>query len=175
MVTKQGERATMTAICNEAALTERYFYESFTSRDAALVAALDAVAGEIATGATIVLNETTGTPGEQVHAMVAWFVGWASEHPSRALLAVVASEATEALRARRHELLRSFADIAAEEFEKLYGGDAWPPDRARAHGLLYVSGLAELVAAWLTGSMAIDAEQVAGTASDAFVSLGRRP
>ena len=44
----QGERATMTAICHEAGLTERYFYESFANRDAALVAALEAVTEEIA-------------------------------------------------------------------------------------------------------------------------------
>ena len=44
----QGERATMTAICHQAGLTERYFYESFANRDAALVAALDQVTDEIA-------------------------------------------------------------------------------------------------------------------------------
>ncbi len=43
----QGERATMTAICQQAGLTERYFYESFANREAALVAALERVSDEI--------------------------------------------------------------------------------------------------------------------------------
>ena len=40
-------RTTMTAVCAEAGLSERYFYESFTDLDQALRAVLDATAEEI--------------------------------------------------------------------------------------------------------------------------------
>ena len=40
-------RTTMTAVCAEAGLSERYFYESFAGLDEALTAVLDGVAGEI--------------------------------------------------------------------------------------------------------------------------------
>src|SRR5690606_10242976 len=41
--------ATMTAICANANLTERYFYESFRNRDELLVTVIDGIADEIRT------------------------------------------------------------------------------------------------------------------------------
>ena len=40
-------RTTMTAVCAEAGLTERYFYESFSGLDELLTAVMDAIAAEI--------------------------------------------------------------------------------------------------------------------------------
>ncbi|RYI98816.1 MAG: TetR family transcriptional regulator, partial [Actinomycetales bacterium] len=42
-----GPRVTMTRICAEASLTERYFYQEFANLDAALVAVMDRVAVEV--------------------------------------------------------------------------------------------------------------------------------
>src|SRR3546814_12873921 len=59
----RGETATtMTAICAEASLTERYFYESFRNRDEALMAALDQVCNEIAAAALAAVERTDGDP-----------------------------------------------------------------------------------------------------------------
>src|SRR5689334_24704619 len=49
--------ATMTAICERAGLTERYFYESFRSRDDLLVTLLDEVAEELRERTEAVLDE----------------------------------------------------------------------------------------------------------------------
>ncbi len=171
----QGERATMTAICHEAGLTERYFYESFANRDAALVAALEAVTEEIADTAVRVLQETPGSVEERVHAMTRSFAQWAADQPARALVAVVHASATGPLRARRHELIGAFADMAAREAASLYGDQAWPADRARVQGLVLIGGLAELVASWLTGEVTLDTDELADVAADLFVSLSRRP
>ncbi|MET0840089.1 MAG: TetR/AcrR family transcriptional regulator [Marmoricola sp.] len=170
----QGDRSTMTAICQEAGLTERYFYESFANRDAALVAALDHVSDEIATDAVRVLQETDGPVQDRVLAMTRAFAEWASTRPERAIVAVVQSSATGPLRARRHELIRVFADLAAREAAELYGEGAWPADRARVQGIVFIGGLAELVASWLSGEADLDTDQLAGVVADLFVSLGRR-
>jgi len=171
----QGERATMTAICHGAGLTERYFYESFANRDAALVAALDQVTDEIATDSIRVLQASSGTAEERLHEMTHAFAHWAVEHPDRALVAVVHASATSALRDRRRELIRSVGDMAASEAEKLYGDRAWPPDRARLQGLVFVGGLAELVILWLTGGTDLDADGLADAAADQFAQLLQRP
>ena len=84
MLAAQGERATMTAICHQAGLTERYFYESFPNRDAALVAALDQVTEEIASDSIGVLQASSGSAEERVHAMTRAFAHWAAEQPDRA-------------------------------------------------------------------------------------------
>ena len=176
LLAAQGEAGTtMTAICAHAGLTERYFYESFTHREDALLAALDHVSEQIAAAARAVIAHTPGSPEERVRAVMESFVGLVSHEPALGLVAVVHSSATPNLRARRHELIASFADLVADEAAVLYGDDAWPADRARVQGLVYVAGFAELVACWLTGEVNLSAEQLSSTASDLFVSLSRRP
>ena len=170
----QGAATTMTAICAEAGLTERYFYESFAHRDDALLAALDSVCEEIAARALATLEQSSGSPEQRVHAMMAWFVDWVGRERDRGLVAVVQASATPRLRARRHELLGTFAELVAHESTRLYGEHAWPPERARLQGLVYIAGFAELVAAWLLGEIDLTAEELTTTASDLFLALSRR-
>lgn len=175
LLAEHGEAGTtMTAICAQAGLTERYFYESFAHREDALLAALDDVSTRIASAAEDVLVETSGSPEERVHAVMAAFVDLVSRERAVGLVAVVHSSATPSLRARRHELIGSFSDLVAKEATALYGEQAWPLDRARVHGLVYIAGFAELVAAWLTGEVELTTEQLTTTASDLFSSLTRR-
>ncbi len=174
VLAEHGGAATMTAICAEAGLTERYFYESFAHRDDALLAALDAVCEEIVAGAISTLEGSSGTPEERVHTMMTWFVDWVAREHDRGLVAVVQASATPRLRARRHELLGTFADLVALESTRLYGEHAWPPDRARLQGLVYIAGFAELLAAWLLDEIELTADELATTASDLFVALSRR-
>jgi AcrR family transcriptional regulator len=176
LLAEHGESGTtMTAICARAGLTERYFYESFAHREDALLAALDHVCEQIATASQAAIAQTPGTPEERVHAVMASFVDLVSRDPALGLVAVVHSSATPSLRARRHELIGTFADLVAHEAAVLYGEDAWPADRARVQGLVYVAGFAELVASWLTGEVDLSTDQLTSTASDLFVSLSRRP
>jgi AcrR family transcriptional regulator len=170
----QGERATMTAICHEAGLTERYFYESFANRDAALVAALEHVCDEISANAVRVLQATSGTVDERVLAMTRDFARWAATHRDRAVVGVVHARTIAALRQRRRELLVSFAEISASEASVLYGEDAWDPDRARVQGIVFIGGLAELVAAWLAGDVTLEPDALGDVMADLFAALSRR-
>lgn len=167
-------RTTMTAICAEAGLTERYFYESFGGRDEALVAALDAVSQEIASTTLRAIEETDGEPHERVRAAIGAVVALVSREPAKARIAVIESAANPRLRARRHELLGVFADLVAREAAALYGDDAWPPARARVHGLVFVAGLAELIATWLAGELSMTPEDVTDAGSDLFTAIARR-
>ena len=174
VLASQGERATMTAICHEAGLTERYFYESFPNREAALVAALERVSEEISGNAIRVLQETHGTTEERVLAMTRDFAHWAAAHRDRAVVAVMHARTIAALRQRRKELVITFAEIAAREAASLYGDRAWNPDRARVQGIVFIGGLAELVAAWLSGDVDLEPDALAEVVADLFGSLSRR-
>ena len=55
---RQG--ATMTAICAHAKLTERYFYESFTSRDELLQQVFDGIVDEVRVAGMAALRTTDG-------------------------------------------------------------------------------------------------------------------
>lgn len=172
---EQGEsRTTMTAICAEAGLTERYFYESFTGRDEALLAALEKVSAEIATTAVLAIDRAPGEPHERVRAAIGAVVDLVAREPGKGRIAVVESAANPRLRARRHELLGSFAELVAQEARELYGAAAWPPARARVHGLVFVAGLAELVATWLAGELDLTAAEVTDAGSDLFAAIARR-
>ena len=45
--------------------------------------------------------------------------------------------------------------------------------RARVQGIVFIGGLAELVASWLAGEADLDTDQLAGVIADLFVALGR--
>jgi AcrR family transcriptional regulator len=166
-----GERATMTAICQEAGLTERYFYQSFPHRDAALVAALERVSEEISANAIRVLEETPGSVEERVLAMAQDFARWAAAHQDRAVVAVMHARSIAALRQRRKELVVAFAETTAREAAALSGDEAWDHERARIQGILFVGGLVELVAAWLSGDVALDPDGLAQAVAGLFGAL----
>ncbi|WP_297784976.1 TetR/AcrR family transcriptional regulator [Aeromicrobium sp.] len=167
-------RTTMTAICARAGLTERYFYESFASRDEAVLAALDAVAVEIASVAVQAVADTGGDPADRVRAALSAVVSLVASQPDKGRVAVVESSATPELRARRHALLGSFAELVAHEAAALFGDAAWPEDRARVHGLVYAAGVAELVAAWVVGDVELEQDELVAAATDLFVAVARR-
>ena len=62
----------------------------------------------------------------------------------------------------------------AQEAAELYGEDAWPPERARIHGLVYIAGFAELVGSWLTGDLEMSADELVDTAGRLFAALTLR-
>ena len=176
MLAAHGEAgATMTAICNQARLTERYFYESFPNRSEALRAAVDHVAAEIADEMVHVMGQTTGPPEQRVRATMTAFTAYLVREPAKGLVIVVQAGIVPALRSRRAELLESFADLVATEAVALYGDRVWPPAQARIHGLVLIAGLAELYGAWLTGRIVISEEELVEIASDLFTAMGRQP
>jgi AcrR family transcriptional regulator len=65
--TRGVERTTMTAICSEAGLTERYFYESFDARDQLLLALVDEIAEQVRTAVLTALSDTEGDTAARAH------------------------------------------------------------------------------------------------------------
>src|SRR5690349_12773664 len=68
------ERVTMTRICAEAGLSERYFYESFRTVDEALTAVMEWIAAEIETTAQAAADATEGDLVARMRASVKAFV-----------------------------------------------------------------------------------------------------
>ncbi|WIX98549.1 TetR/AcrR family transcriptional regulator [Amycolatopsis mongoliensis] len=168
--TAGGERTTMTAVCARAKLTERYFYESFRNREDLLIAVVDHVAGELRHTVLTALEEADGDAGTKGRAAIAAFVHRIDEDPRLGRAGLVESAAVAVLRPRRHQLLRTFADLVVAQAELLYGAEALPEPRDRVHALLFVGGLAELLTAWLTGELTVTAEEIVDAATHQFVT-----
>lgn len=176
LLAEQGEaRTTMTAVCAGAGLTERYFYESFSSRDEALVAALDAAAARIAETAVTAVAASAGSPVDRVRAGLSAVLDLLDEEPAVGRVVVLESTANPALRQRRHGLLRWFGDVVAAEARTIFGERAWPDDRARLHAVAFVAGLGELVAAWQLGELDLTPARLVEIGTDLFAATAQRP
>jgi AcrR family transcriptional regulator len=162
--------ATMTAICAQAKLTERYFYESFTSRDELLQQVLDRIADEIRDAGLSALRTSTGTLEQRVRNAITAFVTILTDDPRKGRVAMIQSAAFEPLRSHRRAALRGFAQMVADEATLMYGDRAWPPHQGEINGLLFVGGLAELVTAWLNDEIAITPEEIVDAATHQFTS-----
>ena len=165
--------ATMTAICERAGLTERYFYESFRSRDELVVTLLDEVAGEVLASTTAVLDEE-GPPDDLVRRGLEALLDVLGDDPRKGRFALVASLEVPVLRARRAQLLADFEQLLAERTRALYGERAWVAPDDRIEALLFVGGLAELIAAWLGGTVPATREQVVAAAARHYEATAHR-
>jgi AcrR family transcriptional regulator len=169
-----GPRVTMTRICAEAGLTERYFYESFDSLDAALHGVLDGIADEIETRTVAALDTTVGGPEERVRAGIGEFVAILTDDPRKGRVAIVESVSLDALRGPRAALLRRFAELAAHEARALYGARAWGEREGRLAAAMFIGGVAELVTGWLEGTLEATPTEIADMATRHFVATAHR-
>lgn len=169
-----GVRITMTRICAAAGLTERYFYESFSGLDEALVAVLDRIAEEIARSSIDAVAATDGDPTDRVRAAIRAFVKILTDDPRKGRIAIVEAGALEPLRPRRNQLLLQFARLAALEARALYGDQAWSGREGELSAVLFIGGLAELVRAWLCGEVAASPEDLVDAATRHFTLTAHR-
>ncbi|WP_244931989.1 TetR/AcrR family transcriptional regulator [Nocardioides sp. W7] len=168
-----GQRVTMTRICAEAGLTERYFYESFRNLEDAQTAVLEAIATEIEAVTQAAADDAGADPAARIRASVHAFVELVAADPRKGRVAIVEAGALPALRPRRTALLRHFAQRAAEEALELYGADGWGIRNGQVAGLLFVGGVAELLTAWLEGVLDATTDELVDAATAMFVGMHR--
>ena len=123
--TRGMSAATVTAVCELARLTPRYFYESFHDRDELLVSIFDGIVAEaservgalLATGGTDA--DAAADPAAQVTAIVrATITAWvqiARSDPRKARAVFVEAYGNEAVMGRRLDSAHRFAELLAEQ------------------------------------------------------------
>jgi AcrR family transcriptional regulator len=80
---------TVKAVCEEAGLTERYFYESFANSEALLVAAFENVSRRMFTRLEEVRQAHSAAPGECGHAVLRAYYQMLKDDPDGARLFVI--------------------------------------------------------------------------------------
>ncbi|WP_133901124.1 TetR/AcrR family transcriptional regulator [Actinophytocola oryzae] len=166
-------RTTMTAVCAEAGLSERYFYESFSGLDALLEAVMNEIAAEIEETSRHAAEQAGEEPEARVRASIGAFVGLLIEDPRKGRVAIVESVAVPKLRQRRTDLLRHLAHQAAIETREWLGSSGRSENEDETAGLLFIGGMAELVTAWLDGTLTATADEIVDAASRALLGLYR--
>ena len=169
-----GPPATMTRVCAEAGLTERYFYESFASLEQAQIAVMERVAAEITERTVAVLGSTEGGPTERVRAAIGAFVQILTDDPRKGRVAIVESASIDAVRAPRAQMLREFVELAVREARELYGPQAWSEAEGRLAATMFIGGLAELVTAWIEGTLEASPGDIVEAATHHFTATAHR-
>lgn len=144
---------TKRAVCQRARLNDRYFYEHFADRDALL----ESLAGEITAQGIVVVVAAVHAAGPDVGARVRAAadaaIGFVVADPRHAALLLQGHSAEPLQRARlaaQHAIAEAMVEVA---------GPA-APDDAGMVAFTVVSGLLELVAAWVRGEFTVDRAHV---------------
>ncbi|MHA4848093.1 MULTISPECIES: TetR/AcrR family transcriptional regulator [unclassified Rhodococcus (in: high G+C Gram-positive bacteria)] len=156
-------------VCKRAGLATRYFYESFTDRDALIVAVYDSVVQRIATS-TLEAVSTAG-PGEReiVEAGVRNIVRAVAEDPRHGRLMFSVAQSSEVLAQRRLDSSRLFAGLVTKQTVGFYEVAESPRLDLAAHFM--VGGLAQTLTAWLNGTVTLPEEDLVNTCTDLLLSM----
>ncbi len=157
---------TVEAVCGEASLGKRYFYESFATRDELLLAVADA----FFVGLRSRMEEAIAgvDPAERPVVVVRTLVGALREDQREARL-YVESPAVPVLAARREQAVADYAAFVAEVVLPDPPPEQHAIVRRRLASRLLVAGTTDLVTSWLAGDVEGDVDDVV----DAIVAVGR--
>jgi AcrR family transcriptional regulator len=165
---------TVRAVCHEARLNPRYFYESFDDLDALIVAVYDRLVEEL--GAKIVEagESADDDPRAQVRASLETLLRFVDEDRRRGRVLYVEALGNEKLNRRRidtaHALVAQLEQSGIERH-----GQPRPGERiGRLTAAIIVGGASELVAAWLDGRLDVTRDRLIDDATELFLALGDR-
>jgi AcrR family transcriptional regulator len=142
---KSGPAVTVRAVCRQAGLTERYFYESFSDRDEFVRAVYD----DVCTRAMSALTSAT-TPREAVEQFVALMV----DDPVRGRVLLLAPALEPVLVRSGAEWMPSFIDLLQRKLTQISD-----PVRQKMIATSLIGGLTALFTAYLDGRLAASREQ----------------
>lgn len=140
-----GPALTVRAVCRDAELTERYFYQSFADRDEFVRAVYDDVCGE-----AMAALSSAQTPREAVERFVALMV----DDPTRGRVLLLAPESEPVLTHSGAEWMPSFIDLLQHKLTRIAD-----PVRQAMVATSLVGALTALFSAYLGNRLPVSREQ----------------
>ena len=170
--TEGWSATTVRAVCHEAKLNFRYFYESFEDLDALMVALYDRLVTELGEEVLSAVEAAGNDPQERLRVAVDRIVGFVADDARRARVLYVEALGSEPLNRRRIETGHAVVALVEEQ-----GTKRLPPGAPRDHigrigAAILVGGLSELIVAWLDGRIDVPRSQLVDDATELFVALG---
>jgi AcrR family transcriptional regulator len=152
----QPAELTVRAICGAAAITARYFYESFTDKDALVAAVFDGVIADIA--ATTQAAVAAAPRDEQNRAGIANLVRVIAEDARVGRLLFNAQLSHPVLARKRAELGGVFALLSGDHVTSAYRLPQREWVKAVAH--FVVGGVGQTISAWVSGDVDLTETQL---------------
>ncbi|QGK69977.1 TetR family transcriptional regulator [Allosaccharopolyspora coralli] len=135
-------------ICDKAGLTQRYFYESFPDREAALLATYDELAAQMR-AETLAAIEAAPDPDDLdvvIERGLSAFVGFLTTDTRRAQIVLIeVVGVSPQLETRRHTVLHDFADLVTG----VWLGHSEPTSQQRLTAVALVGGVNHVLVDWL--------------------------
>jgi AcrR family transcriptional regulator len=151
MGTEGATSVTVRSVCRAAALTDRYFYESFADRDALLLAVFDEVAAEFGSALIEVVGQPHADDAALARAAVAAFLDVMVDDPRKGRVLLLEPMTTPTLSERGLTVAPMFVALVSAQL-----GDAVDAERALLTATAVVGALTSLFIRWLDGTLPVD-------------------
>jgi len=168
-----GEELTVRGVCRRAGLASRYFYESFTDRDALAEAVFDQVVGDIVTRTLAAVAAAPADATAKSRAGLATLVRIIADDPRTGRLLFSPAVNMPVLLRRRASSARMFARVLGSQARAFYGEDGHAELELDTEFL--VGGLAQTLTSWLDDTLAWPEEAVVERCVTLFVAVGDLP
>jgi AcrR family transcriptional regulator len=154
---EQGWAAvTMRGVCARSGLTDRYFYESFTDRDALLVAVWDQMRDEtLAMLLSTITAAADQPPLEQLRAALTAVVHHIADDPARSQIIFGDHAGSAALEQRRRDTVQLSTDLMIATARPYLRSNV-DEQAFRITVLVGIGGFVELMLAWRSGLVDAD-------------------
>jgi AcrR family transcriptional regulator len=164
--------ATVKAVCNQAGLTERYFYESFKDREDLLFAVYERVATELELAAFGAVEAEEPTLEARTRAGIGAFFNLLTGDVRKArVLSLEVVGVNDRLERRRRETIHTFAAYLAQTAVELYK-DAGPPSLdPMLTALSMVGATDELLVEWVLGNIEASVDELIEHCTRMIVSI----
>jgi len=156
---------TVRGVIEQAKLTPRYFYESFTDLDALIVEVYDAVVAELRDASVTALLDAPKDTRVRMHAVIAAIVHHFGDDPRKGRLVLAEAMASTALMQRRLDTSHMFTDLMSG---RAAGHEASPELVLAARFI--VGGFAEALTAWLQGDLEATREDLVEGCTTLFMA-----
>jgi AcrR family transcriptional regulator len=173
--TRGWAEATMTEICRVAGLTERYFYESFRTREELYGALIDDLEHELRTAVFEAVADDARGPAERLEAGVRALVALYVRDPHRGRAALIEGMGVRELEQQRRRALVGLFGLLAERWTAFFpdvGADA--AERA-ARATAIGGAVTALIAARLEGELVADEEGLARAITATATAIASAP
>ncbi|MEU5992608.1 TetR/AcrR family transcriptional regulator [Spirillospora sp. NPDC047418] len=159
-------------ICKEAGLTERYFYASFRDRHDCLAQLYTELTGGLRTATLTAIDRAAGADLDAVaESGLAAFIGFLTDDPRRARVVLVeVVGVSEELEARRHGVLREFAELITS----VWTASEAPAEAQRLTAVGLVGAVNHLLVDWLLSGRATPPDTLAAVCSSLFSAARER-
>lgn len=166
-------KVTVTAVCAQAKLTERYFYESFSDREALITATFEQMATRCIAAMVEAVENAPTDPLLRIRAALTAGLEFVADDPRLERLALEAQHDDTLIRARL-AVAKSLMS-RTDDYARLFGARA---ESTRTTGqlqaLLLYGGTAEILGAWLRGDLAgIARDELVDRCADMLLAVGR--